>query len=119
MINKKFYNKSSIKKFKKYKTINYYFIKAKSNLEENIEKKEIINKNCTLNGNYTLNNKYKLTKQNTAPYINHISEGNSINNNTPVYMLTISMKFLKNDFIFIFLDIFFNSLSFVISIISS
>ena len=82
LINKKFYNKSSIKKFKKYKTINYYFIKAKSNLEENIEKKEIINKNCTLNGNYTLNNKYKLTKQNTAPYINHISEGNSINNNT-------------------------------------
>jgi len=81
LINKKFYNKSSIKKFKKYKTINYYFIKAKSNLEENIEKKEIINKNCTLNGNYTLNNKYKLTKQNTAPYINHISEGNSINNN--------------------------------------
>ena len=81
LINKKFYNKSSIKKFKKYKTINYYFIKAKSNLQEKLEKKEIINKNCTLNGNYTLSNKYKLTKQNTAPYINHISEGNSINNN--------------------------------------
>ena len=81
LINKKYYNKSSIKKFKKYKTINYYFIKAKSNLQENLEKRDMINKNCTLNSNYTLNNKFKLTKQNTSPYINHISEGNSINTN--------------------------------------
>lgn len=34
LIDKKFYNKSNINKFKKYKTINYYFVKAKSNLEE-------------------------------------------------------------------------------------
>ena len=81
IIDKKFYNKSNINKFKKYKTINYYFMKAKSNLQEKIDKTDVINKNCTLNSNYTLNNKYKLTKQNTAPYINHISEGNSINNN--------------------------------------
>ena len=77
-INKKFYNKSNINKIKKYRTINYYFIKAKSNSQEKID---TINKNCTLNINYTINNNYKLTKQNTAPYINHMSEGNSLNTN--------------------------------------
>ena len=50
-------------------------------MQENLEKRDMINKNCTLNSNYTLNNKFKLTKQNTSPYINHISEGNSINTN--------------------------------------
>ena len=80
-INKKFYNKSNIGKLKKYRTINYYFVKAKSNLQEKIDKLENINKNCTLNINYALDNKYKLTKQITAPFINHISEGNSINAN--------------------------------------
>ena len=80
-INKKFYNKSNIGKLKKYRTINYYFVKAKSNLQEKIDKLENINKNCTLNINYALDNKYKLTKQITAPFINHISEGNSINTN--------------------------------------
>ena len=68
-INKKFYNKSNIGKLKKYRTINYYFVKAKSNLQEKVDKLENINKNCTLNINYALDNKYKLTKQTTAPYI--------------------------------------------------
>ena len=81
LINKKFYNKSSINKFKKYKTINFYFVKAKSNLQEKLDKPDTINKNCTLNINFTLDNKYKLTKQTTSPFINHISEGNSININ--------------------------------------
>ena len=81
LIDKKFYNKSNINKFKKYKTINYYFVKAKSNLEEKIDDAGTINKNCTLNSNYISDNKFKLTKQNTKFYINHISEGNSINVN--------------------------------------
>jgi len=88
MINlvKKYYNKTTInkyKKYKKYKTININFIKAKSNLYEKIEinYNYNINNNQTLNNNYIFNNNYTLNTQNTSSYINHTSEGNSINNN--------------------------------------
>ena len=70
--NKKFYNKSNIKK---YKTINSIFLKAKTNLNEIENKSESKNKN---NSNILLNK--TISKTNSVPYINHRSEGNSINN---------------------------------------
>ena len=76
-INKKFYNKSNISKFKKYRTINYYFVKEKSNLKEKIDTSDNINKNCTLNINSPTDNTFKLRKQNTTSYINNMTEGNS------------------------------------------
>ena len=76
-INKKFYNKSNISKFKKYRTINYYFVKEKSNLKEKIDTSDNINKNCTLNINSPTDNTFKLRKQNTTSYIINMTEGNS------------------------------------------
>ena len=76
-INKKFYNKSNINKFKKYRTINYYFVKEKSNLKEKIDKSDNFNKNCTLNIYSPLDNKFKLRKDNTSSYIINMTEGNS------------------------------------------
>ena len=71
--NKKFYNKSNINK---YKTINSIFIKAKTNLNEIENQNESKNKN---NSNVLFNKTIK-NKTNSVPYINHRSEGNSINN---------------------------------------
>lgn len=70
--NKKFYNKSNINK---YKTINSIFLKAKTNLNENENKSESKNKNSS---NALLSK--TINKTNSVPYINHRSEGNSINN---------------------------------------
>ena len=81
---KKYYNRTTInkyKKYKKYKTININLLKAKSNLNEKIEQKENINKNNTLNDNNILDNNYRLDTQSTTSYINPVSEGNSINSN--------------------------------------
>ena len=70
--NKKFYNKSNINK---YKTINSNFLKSKSKIN-NLE-----DKSDSLNINNNSNNQISKTinKQNSVPYINHRSEGNSTN----------------------------------------
>ena len=64
--NKKFYNKSIINK---YKTINNNFLKQKINLNKNTDKSDSISK---------ISNK-TINKQNSVPYINNRSEGNSNN----------------------------------------
>ena len=69
--NKKFYNKSNINK---YKTINSNFLKSKAKINNLEDKSDSMNKNDNSNeNNKTMN------KQNSVPYINHRSEGNSSN----------------------------------------
>ena len=71
--NKKYYNKSIINK---YKTINNNFLKPKSKLNKFGDKSDFsLSKN---NNSNTLQNK-TINKQNSVPYINHRSEGNSMN----------------------------------------
>ena len=70
--NKKYYNKSIINKFK---TINSNFLNPKSKLNKFGDKSDSISKNNISN---TLHSK-TINKQNSVPYINHRSEGNSKN----------------------------------------
>ena len=93
--NKKFYNKSNINK---YKTINSNFLKSKSKIN-NLE-----DKSDSLNINNNSNNQISKTinKQNSVPYINHRSEGNSTNkkkrkeNNTNNKEIKIPLLISKN-----------------------
>ena len=66
--NKKFYNKSIINK---YKTINSNFLKQKMTFNKNMDKNESISKISNSNKGKAIN------KQNSVPYINQRSEGNS------------------------------------------
>jgi NIMA (never in mitosis gene a)-related kinase len=70
--NKKFYNKSNINK---YKTINSNFLKSKAKINNLEDKSDSMNKN----DNSTEKNNKTMNKQNSVPYINHRSEGNSSN----------------------------------------
>ena len=72
--NRKFYNKSNINK---YKTINSNFMKSKAKMNNFEDKSDSLNHKI-INSNKKNNNK-TMNKQNSVPYINHRSEGNSSN----------------------------------------
>ena len=73
--NRKFYNKSNINK---YKTINSNFLKPKGKKNNLEEKSDSINNRVVINSNKKNNSNSKaMNKQNSVPYINHRSEGNS------------------------------------------